>query len=417
MLFFVVRMYYLAFITNTVFVEADINDLFRDLIRPNVARKEIRPVADQMTPVNVSVGFNLLAIGSVDGDASKIIISGWWEVKWSDPELRWNESLHSVKFIEGLEPYIWIPKLVVLKSPSELTALKQGVSSMQLSSQGEIKWLSLGSYELVCNGDILTFPFDQPTCSMTISGWGYNFNQIHLAIEEGEIDADSYMPGGEWSLVSTSIEHLSNISGKSEQTSQQIIQLSFILERRETFFIFSFVLPIANLAIMNNFVYLVPSSSGEKLSFAIIIPLSYSVYMGYLSSYLPKTSSGMSVFAIFLAISLLNSTLNILFTVWIMNMYERDDEKKPVPAWLVKFLNGSFKRNLFCCKGRLVANTKVSGIDETPAVNDTAADLKPVTWKQVSRAINKLLFFLFFIPTAIAIPAILAVINVSKGLQ
>lgn len=77
--------------------------------------------------------------------------------------------------------------------------------------------------------------------------------------------------------------------------------------------------------------------TGDKIGFSVTVFLAFSVFMVIVSDLMPTKSKNIPIFAIYLICSLGYSTLYIVLSIIVLNMYHQDPGK-PVPRWLTKCL-------------------------------------------------------------------------------
>ncbi|XP_046560155.1 acetylcholine receptor subunit alpha-like [Haliotis rubra] len=102
------------------------------------------------------------------------------------------------------------------------------------------------------------------------------------------------------------------------------------LDRRPVYYILVLILPIFILSLLCIVSFLIPASSGEKMSVSMTTLLSFTVYLGVIDSAIPKVSTSVSVLAVYVTAMLFLSFVAVLGNVCIVLLYfEKGDNATP----------------------------------------------------------------------------------------
>lgn len=131
------------------------------------------------------------------------------------------------------------------------------------------------------------FPFDKQLCNMTFSSWAYVLNELNLypALTTG--DTSNYVQNSEWALVS--VKAIRNVVKHSSGSSNELIYV-ISLKRKPFFHILSFIFPCLLISSISLLGFLLPPSSGEKVSIGVTVLLSLSVFLLVVNQTLPANS-------------------------------------------------------------------------------------------------------------------------------
>ncbi|XP_033725215.1 acetylcholine receptor subunit beta-type lev-1-like [Pecten maximus] len=140
---------------------------------------------------------------------------------------------------------------------------------------------------------------------------------------------DFYKSNGEWYINWTSVQ---NNTGHGADMS--VLDFSIHLTRRSDFFILSMITPILLPCFLNPFVFLLPASSGERISYTITMFLSLAVYMTLIGENMPKTSDPMAGISYLLLVSMVYNCVLILLTIFTLRCYCVKDIRK-YPGWFL----------------------------------------------------------------------------------
>lgn len=102
------------------------------------------------------------------------------------------------------------------------------------------------------------------------------------------------------------------------------------IKRRPEFSILNTCIPIICLGILNACVFLIPPESGERVSFAITVLLSFAVFMTIFSSILPKNSDPVPILSYILMFMMIESGIIVVLTIIGLRIfYRRNDSECP----------------------------------------------------------------------------------------
>ena len=163
--------------------------------------------------------------------------------------------------------------------------------------------------------------------------WGYSSTEVKLHTPYSIVFQDFYTPNGEWTIKSTSAYH-DNLN---------TVWFSFTLRRKPIFLVINVLLPVMFLAFINVLVFILPSESGERISYSITVLLSIAVFLTLVGDNLPKTSEPMSILSYYMMLILVLSTLICFAVILNMNLVHRKKQKS-VSCW------GKALVSVCCCK-------------------------------------------------------------------
>ena len=192
------------------------------------------------------------------------------------------------------------------------------------------------------------------------------------------------------------------------------ITYSLELERISLYYFLYILAPLIALSFLFLVVFHIPPESGERMGYGITVLLSLTVYLLVISEKLPEKSDSVPILGTcflinfyLLCTSLAFSAATALFS----------QNTTPVPRWLIRFRNAlrcccRFKRKknkVSCITTIFVAEKEVGAscgnlsikkepIDkDKPDIKMDSAlnDDEKVTWQDIMRFVDKVLFFIF----------------------
>ena len=266
----------------------------------------IRDVSDQESEVKVNVTLSILSIIELNEVEETLLAMGILYIKWFDERLAWDpDDYHGTKNIHALQNTIWKPEVVVSNPGRTMSLLGHERITTTHFFNGSAHWSAGDLFKSYCSLDVTAYPWDHQTCYFNLMVWGYKAHEVKLMTPSKEAIKTNFESNGAWELLSAQVIVNNDLSGL------QIPVLAFRLQLRRypLYSVINFLLPVLTLVVLNMFSFLIPPSSGEKLSYCITVLLALSVFLTLVSGNLPKNSNKMASLCIFLMFSLMISTL------------------------------------------------------------------------------------------------------------
>ena len=349
-------------------------------------------------------------------------------MSWNDSRLSWNvKDFENIQFISFHLRDIWRPGIALLNSIDQFDLVDRGMdkTTVWVESSGEVHYALGKVFGTSCDPDITYFPFDSHECYLFFAPFANMFtivektgNQSDVALKDliffNAIDED-----GKW-VYKRLIPCITQI-GKSIYYGATF---PIRLQRRWGFIFLSVVSPVIVLSFLNLFVFLIPVEAGERITFAITVLLSYTVFMIVLADNIPETSNPMPIISYFLVFKL-GYSLGITASIIIVTRLFHRHERIKVPPYLNKMtiVIESIYEKVCCKKNETYSEPyeKVCGkkneiysepypqMDvlrrktrrEIPSIYDNVPEEKrldmgsDVTWIRTSKALDKLFLCLF----------------------
>lgn len=296
--------------------------------------KDIRPVTNQMETLFIDINLNIKAINKFDEIEGVLHTVFGLTLKWTDELIQWNPMDYGQASIVRLpKSKMWIPSLVLVNSA---TSLDLGLGDDKTQSViYQANGSALCSTGIItssmCSPNIMYYPFDNHDCSVQFSSL-VSSKEISLRIDR-VISTDVYEPNTIWELESVSGDNFLR-HGAS------LAEARIKIKRRPTFLLINIFAPILFLAMVNLLVFAIPIESGERISFAVTILLSFAVFLTLVTDKMPQTSHTVSLFSVYLILTMTNSSLIMLSLVFILEMYytEKEETARKVTRCLISVL-------------------------------------------------------------------------------
>lgn len=165
---------------------------------------------------------------------------------------------------------------------------------IRVISNGTVSWDLPAVVETHCDVDITYYPADIQKCDVELVSWAYNIHEISIQIPDDDIDRAELRPNGEWDVVDTG--HLMHdIHECCPQETYRQVKFFITFKRKSIFYIMNVILPVTTLSFLSSIVFALPMASGERVSYALTVLLSYAVFLSIITSTIPTTSNHVSL--------------------------------------------------------------------------------------------------------------------------
>ena len=170
------------------------------------------------------------------------------------------------------------------------------------------------------------------------------------------------------------------------------VTFSFQLWRKWYFYSLYMVTPILLLAILNCFVFVLPTDSGERAGFSMTVFLSLAVFLLIIGEVIPPNSDKYSLIGIYLSGVLIMSTCVVLVSIIQVRLSNR--EAKEAVTWIylwrvVWFVCKNLQMMINCKKCSCSLPQQVSPSDETATINEISANGKRRSGFQSNPRVSK----------------------------
>lgn len=348
--------------TANIYHESEIN-LHQKLLQNY--NRNVRPTQniENATTTSVLVAYYLISLQDFNDKTGLISTSGVFSFYWMDFDLRWNTSEYNeIEHIYIQKKTIWTPTITLINPYYELQEVgnERQDELVRVTCDGGVTYTPGSVLDAVCSADVTYFPFDTQVCQFNLTAWYYNENELQFYLSND---------GENIGLSENNMWYIEYV--KFEMVGDYLIIMSVKIKRKPLFYLYNIILPINFICLLNIFVFLLPSDSGEKIGFSVTMLLSLAVFLTIVSDRLPE-SSNPSILGFFLLLQFCMSGLILVLSIFSLRFYHRD-KTKPVPV--------TIQRIIKCCSVRSKRETII--IDNH------------VTWITVSMLFDIVCFFLF----------------------
>ncbi|XP_050408937.2 acetylcholine receptor subunit alpha-L1 [Patella vulgata] len=277
----------------------------------------------------------MVAILDVNEAQQSVEATIWMQVHWKNELLVWDPSDYgNLTLIYPPDKNMWKPELAMSNGYNELTPIGSDFVLLKSYHDGQTVWVPGQKVQFLCRIDVTKFPFDTQTCYMEFFNWAGTKEETSLKYREPEYDSSkgyvSYS-NSEWTVTERR-------SMKRAVDGHEMIRVIVVLKRKYVSLVLTLVLPVILLAFLNVFVFLLPTESGEKLSFSVTILLAQAVFLSFISDLMPQATDTISGLSIYISTQLVLSSLYVLITCCNLRIYHRDTNRCRIPRWFLKLI-------------------------------------------------------------------------------
>ena len=307
---------------------SDLGELVGDYVMgASLGKETLIPVEYTNTTMEVTVDISLAAINSFDELNGYLEISGYLHLRWTT--LNWTTqsgaaNSFDISVLLGSSTF-WKPPILLTNSIKETSEIGDTTSKIRCNMQTwNCEWKPWIVLRGGCIPDVRFYPFDSQSCSYKLAAWGHTASELTLTPTSSEWNEEFYVDNPEWTIESTSSEAYirKNVS---------FVEYKVELKRIPTYYIISLIAPVALLAAVNVFVFILPAESGERVGFSITCFLSFVVLLNMIMGFIPASSANLAYLCYYTFIMMVFScgmSLATVFTLWIH--FKPEDSNIPV---------------------------------------------------------------------------------------
>ncbi|XP_021376984.1 neuronal acetylcholine receptor subunit alpha-7-like [Mizuhopecten yessoensis] len=292
--------------------------------------KDFRPVYNMSDPIHVTLDMFLISVLDLDEVTGTITLNCGLALFWTDYRLAWDASEFGITSFVFNSSNVWKPRIYITTSSDDLSDFSFDAFDVRVYSNGSVTSSPGRHVKASCSFDMTRYPTDSQTCVMQIASWMFAASEMVFIIARPNISMVYYKPNGEWNIDWTSVTNNTDFGPHSS-----ILDFSIHLTRRSAYFIISMTIPVQLLCFLNPFVFLLPASSGERISYTITMFLSLAVYMTIIGENMPNVSDPMAGISYYLLVAMLYSCLLILLTIFTLRCEAVTDIRR-FPCWMLR---------------------------------------------------------------------------------
>lgn len=275
-----------------------------------------------------------LAVSSLtdfDFGSGVLTFTGRMVVRWVDEVHTWNTAdFGNVSRLGIAGNHIWTPRLKQLTYGTDDFIS----SSAFLHNNGTVYMILAGSFVAYCDLNNYNYPVDEQKCTSTIVATEHDSSELNLTFLGDNVDFSGFNEHGGWEVVNPQ----ANIGRLRDRDSNVYFVAHFFtvtLKRRPKVIMLHSAVPFFLTALLNTMIYCVPVRSGERITFAITILLTFVFFTTSFAEDLPRAALTTPLLSIILASMNCLCTFNVVVSVLFSRL--ANECIVPVPDCLKKF--------------------------------------------------------------------------------
>ncbi len=284
--------------------------------------------------------FNLISY--LAGDNGEVLVSFDLFVGWFDERKAWKSNSDELIEIGIPSNQVWCPNYYIPGCISDECRLKLDEDDyVIINKSGFVSFQIVRKFDIVCDMVLDDFPFDFQVCSLhfimqkgSVCGLNLSIENFNYFSTESEND-NIVFANGEWrnpiinkqqglkSIVHNKILS-SFIRGSNVDASRDIgFTITIRLERYFWNYLYVIVIPCVIFSLLPMFVMCVPKESGEKLSFAIVVLLTFEAFEALVLT-IVQNATTLPWFMFFIFLGSIFSFLFVIYGIGVMLGYDLD---------------------------------------------------------------------------------------------
>ncbi|XP_071096263.1 neuronal acetylcholine receptor subunit beta-4-like isoform X2 [Haliotis cracherodii] len=237
-------------------------------------------------------------------------------MSWIDERLTWPSSTGIDYLIYSIKE-IWTPNLVITNYVNDFGLIgiyEDGPVPLRVSNEGRVVWALRVATTTTCQADITYYPYDTQTCDVHVMEWAHPMSEVDL-LPEG-IVSSSFQSDGEWELLDKTLQSGEEVG--AHNLTYEKIKYTFFFQRQFQWYIPLMMIPLGVLSLLMPGVFLVPVETGEKMSYALTVMLSFTVISSFLFETLPTVSINYSLLGVYISSSMTCGALMIVCSLVVL---------------------------------------------------------------------------------------------------
>jgi hypothetical protein len=159
----------------------------------------------------------------------------------------------------------------------------------------------------MCKVTVKYYPFDVQTCELIYHAAGENKDTVLLNVPH-VTHYFNHLENSEWRVVKTTAKVI-------DPFNTNVVFIVVTVQRRAEFTVYTMIIPLATLALLNVFTFLVPIESGEKGSLSITLFLAYGFFATITRESLPHNSIQVSYYIVYVTTLLIFSVFTVIYVI------------------------------------------------------------------------------------------------------
>nr|KAI8731043.1 neuronal acetylcholine receptor subunit alpha-7-like [Biomphalaria glabrata] len=251
-----------------------------DLMKRSVAVQKYPPELDCTDDKPFRMSYNLFLIDVLDVDQINQLMTvlAYVQIEWSQNDLSWNSTEYdNIESVLLDSSTIWVPTLRILVGSKD-SHLYEMNNKLVVSSSGVVRAQGISYVTFRCKIDVKKYPFDSQTCSFGIYKENLMLAKIEVDpnCERSSASNQDYITEGEWETLDYFCEPFQDLNH------EKYPRYSFVVRRRRVYYVITVVFPMVLTSVMIPLVFLIPTKTGEKISYLVTMFTSTAIFLSYI---------------------------------------------------------------------------------------------------------------------------------------
>ena len=298
------------------------------------ASTDVRPGLEYDGPLDVFISFKLIHLAEFNEVNGYISALGYFDVEWIDERMAWNPyDYGGIEEMNMPSEKVYVPKLIIPNGFERMYAFHEiAGGEIVYNFTGDAYWAPGTLMKTRCPVDVQVYPFDEHHCYIEVTtmngNYGEAFSELVLDIPIRSFSATFFRGNAEWELTKT----FSTVEIPDPKSNYSMVFFDMAFRRKPTFIIFTIIIPLYILSMMNTVVFLLPQS-GERVSVSVAVLLFFAVLLNVIGKIIPRTASPLP-YLCYYAVTVYISSGAITFLGILFEKLYNNQGNKSVPRWL-----------------------------------------------------------------------------------
>ena len=334
--YFMIVSTYIGMVSICIAASTHAGDFQKSLMRDLFAdyEKDLKPICETNDAIKVEVGLTVRQIIELEEPKQMLFISTWILLNWQDCHLKWNASDYgNLSQISLPVTKVWSPDISLYDNANDAGLHGRSMYLVNVDNTGHVKYIYPAVIHVSCNIDVTYFPFDRQTCPLMFGSWAYTGQELIVTNTSSKADVSAFIPNQGWELVGVPVQG-HNVSYDCCPNSYPDVTFYVNIRRKPLFYVISIIFPCIVTIGVSLFGFMLPPTSGEKLSLEMTVLLFLSVFLLMVEESLPASSEHFPILGVYFAVIMFLVSLSILISIIVINIHHKGEQSRPIPHWL-----------------------------------------------------------------------------------
>ncbi|XP_059142794.1 neuronal acetylcholine receptor subunit beta-3-like [Physella acuta] len=273
-------------------------------------------------PYPMSIGLLPIDVIEVDDIKQFLTVVVYINLTWAEPTLQWTPADHEdIDTLYLPSNLLWTPEITVAIGDTQTLNLELD-DTLIVSSSGTVSSQRQQYLTFRCEINFLKYPFDSQACYIgfypskthpspyfTITTLPLNFKRL-------------YNVPGEWELVDYGHEM---VDTNSSLPLTVYPRYNFILRRRYLYYVITIIFPLVLTSLMIPLVFLIPTRTGEKISYLVAIFTSTAIFLNFISVVMPRGLTSLPYLAVLLVEVMFEGLAAIFAALAVVTKFDEEE--------------------------------------------------------------------------------------------